>query len=152
MSKCVVRAGCGPSHCGVGRAAGVKCNEWGVYICANTFIIIGIHRSGLNMEYILRLLGWTNVVCGYKVQCGSSSLFRRGHMDISLGVVNVIMEDRQLPMHHAPPLHVADGSTGTAEPLQFGTSAAAGAARRKLYTTTNCLRDSDSGFFLDVYS
>ena len=42
------------------------------------------------------------------------------------------MEDRQLSMQHVPPLHVADGSKGTAGPLQFGTSAAAGAARRKL--------------------
>ena len=32
------------------------------------------------------------------------------------------MEDRQLPMQQVPPLHVADGSKGTAGPLQFGRS------------------------------
>ena len=43
-------------------------------------IIIGIRRSGLTMEYILRLLGWSSVACGYKVQCGSGSLYRKGHI------------------------------------------------------------------------
>ena len=37
-------------------------------------------------------------------------------------------------------------------PLQFGTSDVAGVARMRLITTTNCLRDSNSGFFLEVYS
>ena len=49
-------------------------------------------------------------------------------------------------------LHVSDGSKGTAEPLQFGTSEVAGVARMRLSTTTKCLRDSSSGFFLEVYS
>ena len=51
--------------------------------------------------------------------------------------------DRLLPMQHAPPLHLGDGSKGTAGPLQFGTSDVAGAARMRLSTTTNCLRDSN---------
>ena len=42
-------------------------------------IIIDIRRSGWTMEYILRLLGWSSVACGYKVQCGSGSLYRKGH-------------------------------------------------------------------------
>ena len=53
---------------------------------------------------------------------------------------------------HPPPLHVDDGSKGTAGPLQFGTSDVAGVARMRLSTTTNCLRDSNTGFFLEVYS
>ena len=32
------------------------------------------------MEYILRLLFWSSVACGYKVQCGSGSLYRKGHI------------------------------------------------------------------------
>jgi len=55
-------------------------------------------------------------------------------------------------MQHAPPLHVADGSKGTARPLQFGTSVVAGAARTELKSTTDCLRGSDSGLSLEVYS
>ena len=51
-----------------------------------------------------------------------------------------------------PPLYVGDGSKGTARPLQFGTSDVARVARMRLSTTTNCLRDSKSGFFLEVYS
>ena len=43
------------------------------------FIIIGIRRSGLT-EYILRLLGWSSVACGYKVQCGNGNLYRKGHI------------------------------------------------------------------------
>jgi len=62
------------------------------------------------------------------------------------------MENGMLPMQHVPPLHVADESKGTARPLQFGTSAVAGAARTKLKTTTDCLKGSDSGFSLEVYS
>ena len=59
---------------------------------------------------------------------------------------------RLLPMRHAPLLHVGDGSKGTAGPLQFGTSDIAGVARMRLSTTTNCVRDSNSGFFLEIYS
>ena len=50
-----------------------------------------------------------------------------------------------------PPLHVGDGSKGTAGPLQFGTSHVAGVARMRLSTRRNCLRDSNSGFSLEVY-
>ena len=50
-----------------------------------------------------------------------------------------------------PPLHVGDGSKVTAGSLQFGTSDVA-VTRMRLSTTTNCLRDSNSGFFLGVYS
>ena len=61
-----------------------------------------------------------------------------------------------MPMQHAPlplpPLHVSDGSKGTAGPLQLGTSDVAGVARMRLRTTTNCLREFNSGFFLEVYS
>ena len=42
------------------------------------------------------------------------------------------MEGRLLPMQHVLPLHVADGSKGTAGPLQFGTSTIAGVARTGL--------------------
>ena len=49
-------------------------------------------------------------------------------------------------------LHVGNGSKGTAGPLQFGSSDVAGVARMRLSTTTNCLRDSNCGFFLEVYS
>lgn len=62
------------------------------------------------------------------------------------------MEDELLPMQHVPPLHVTDGSKGTAELLHFGTSAVAGAARAMLYLASNCLRGSDSGFILRVFS
>lgn len=62
------------------------------------------------------------------------------------------MENGMLPMQHVPPLHFADVSKGTARPIQFGTSVVAGAARTWLMATTDCLRDSDSGFFLEVYS
>jgi len=62
------------------------------------------------------------------------------------------MENGMLPMQHVPPLHIADGSKGTARPLQFGTSVVAGAARMKLKTTTDCLRGSNAGFSLKVYS
>ena len=37
-------------------------------------------------------------------------------------------------------------------PMQPGTDAVAGVARAKLKSVTNCLRDSDSGFDLGVYS
>ena len=47
-------------------------------------------------------------------------------------------------------LHVDDGSKGTAGPLQFGTSDVAGVARMRL-STTNCLRDSNSGFSLKPF-
>ncbi len=56
------------------------------------------------------------------------------------------MENGLLPMQRVPPLHVADGSEGTAGPLQFGIRSVAGAARKKLYTATSCLKDSGSGF------
>ena len=62
------------------------------------------------------------------------------------------MEDRLLPMQRVLPLHITDGAKGTTESLQFGTSAVTGAARTRLHTMTNCLRGSDSGFFLKVYS
>jgi len=62
------------------------------------------------------------------------------------------MENGMLPMKHVPPLHVADGSKGTARPLRFGISAVAGAARTKLKSTTDCLRGYDSGLSLEVYS
>ena len=53
--------------------------------------------------------------------------------------------DRLLPMQHATPppppspLHVGDGSKGTARPLQFGISDVAGVARMRLSKTTNAL-------------
>ena len=53
------------------------------------------------------------------------------------------MENGMLPMLHGPPLHVIDGSKGTARPLQFGTSAVTRAARTKLKSTTDCLRGPD---------
>ena len=62
------------------------------------------------------------------------------------------MEDRLLPMQLVPPLHPTDGSKGTAGLLQFGTNRIAGTARTKLRSTSSCLRGSDSGFFLKVYS
>ena len=62
------------------------------------------------------------------------------------------MEDKMLPMQHVPPLNFADGSKGTAGLLQFGTRAVEEAARTMLSTTKNYLRDSDSGFFLRIYS
>ena len=56
------------------------------------------------------------------------------------------MEGKLLPIQHVPPLHLADGPKGTAGLLQFGANKVAGAARTKLKSTTNCLRDSDSAF------
>ena len=61
------------------------------------------------------------------------------------------MEGKLLPIQHVPPLHLADGPKGTAGLLQFGANKVAGAARTKLKSTTNCLRDSDSAF-IRVYS
>ena len=51
-----------------------------------------------------------------------------------------------------PPIHVTDRSKGTAKLLEFGTSAVAGVARTRLYTTADCLRGSNSGFFRKAYS
>ena len=81
-------------------------------------------------------------------------------MDVSLGSVMWGTGCCPCSMRPPPPpllpsplrLHVGDGSKGTAGPLQFGNSDVAGVARIGLSTTTNCLRDSNSGFFLEVYS
>lgn len=62
------------------------------------------------------------------------------------------MENVLLPMQHASPLRDADGPKGTPEMLQFGTCTVAGAARVRLNTTTNCFRDSNSGFYLEVHT
>ena len=74
------------------------------------------------------------------------------------GVPHVLWYSSFLPaltedyIQRASPLIVGDGSKGTAGPLQSGTSDVAGVARMRLSTTTNCLRDSNSGLFLEVYS
>ena len=58
-----------------------------------------------------------------------------------------------MPIQHAPPPpSLDDGSKGTAGPLQCVTSDVAAVARMRLNTTTNCLRDSNFEFFLEVYS
>ena len=70
-------------------------------------------------------------------------------MDVSLG--SVMCCPCRIPPPPSP-LHVVDGSKGTAGLLQFGTSDVVGVARMRLSTTTNCLRDSNSGVFLEIYS
>ena len=55
-------------------------------------------------------------------------------------------------MQLAPPLHHTDLTKGTAELIHFGASEVAGVARVVLNKAGHCLRDSDSGFFLGVYS
>ena len=62
------------------------------------------------------------------------------------------MEDRLLPIQYVPPLHHADDPKGKAGLLQFGANAVAGAVRTKLKSATSCLRVSDSGLFLRIYS
>ena len=55
-----------------------------------------------------------------------------------------------LPMQHAPPL--PPSSTSVMDPKeQQGTSDIARVTRMRLSTTKNCLRDSNSGFVLEVY-
>lgn len=58
-------------------------------------------------------------------------------------------EDRLLPMQQVPPLHVVDvvQGKGLKGPCSLApTRVVKGVARIKLKSTTNCLRDSDSGF------
>ena len=59
---------------------------------------------------------------------------------------SVVWRTSCCPCSMPPPLLVTDGSKGTAGLLQFGTSDAAGVARTRSQATTNCLRDSNSGF------
>ena len=53
-------------------------------------------------------------------------------------------------MQQVLPLHVVDVVQGKGKGP--GTDAVAGVARAKLKLVTNCLRDSNSGFDLGVYS
>ena len=63
------------------------------------------------------------------------------------------MEDRMLPMHLAPPLHVTGGSKGTAGCYILAPEPSQDRCQNQVeYNTWDCLRVSDSGFFLMVYS
>ena len=63
------------------------------------------------------------------------------------------MEDKMLPMQHAPPLHVSDGSKGTAGCYNLAPEPSQDRCQNRVeYNARNCLRVSDSGFFLRVYS
>ena len=63
------------------------------------------------------------------------------------------MEDRVLPMHLAPPLHVTGGSKGTVDCYILAPVPPQDRCQSQVeYNTWNCLRVSDSGFFLRVYS
>ena len=58
-----------------------------------------------------------------------------------------------LPMHHAPPLHDAGGSKGTAGCYILAPAPSQGRCQNRVeYNARDCLRVSDSGFFLWVYS
>ena len=63
------------------------------------------------------------------------------------------MEDRVLPMHLAPPLHVTGGSKGTAGCYILAPEPSQDRCQNQVeYNTWNCLRVSDSGFSVWVYS
>ena len=63
------------------------------------------------------------------------------------------MEDRVLPMHLAPPLHVTGGSKGTDDCYILAPVPSQDRCQNQVeYNTWDCLRVSDSGFFLRVYS
>ena len=82
-------------------------------------------------------------MCGYECIGDGMDGYAPGHCD---------MEDRLLPMQLVTPLHLADGSKGTAGLLQFGTNRVTGTAKMKLRLMSSCLRGSNSGFLLEVYS
>ena len=57
------------------------------------------------------------------------------------------------PMHHAPPLHDTSGSKGTAGCYVLALAPSQDRCQNQVvFNTWNCLRVSDSGFFLWVYS
>ena len=63
------------------------------------------------------------------------------------------MEDKMLPMHHAPPLHVASVSKGTAGCYVLALATSQDRCQNQVeYNSWNCLRVSDSGFSVWVYS
>ena len=63
------------------------------------------------------------------------------------------MEERVLPMHLAPPLHVTGGPKGTAGCHVLVPVPSQDRCQSQVENNTwNCLRVSDSGFFLRVYS
>ena len=68
------------------------------------------------------------------------------------------MEGKLLPMQQTPlppppnPSMSLEWSIGKASTDTHGSSAVAGVARTLLYTASDCLRDSGSGFFLRVDS
>ena len=58
------------------------------------------------------------------------------------------MEDRMLPMQHAPPLHGASVSKGTAGCYILALTPSQDRCQDQVvYNAWNCLRVSDSGFF-----
>jgi hypothetical protein len=58
--------------------------------------------------------------------------------------------DLALPRQQDPPLGHADCLENAS--ITYGVNLAAGVAERMPRMTFNCLRDSNSGFFLEVYS